>query len=156
MEFKDITAISGMGGLFAMVHARPDGMVVKHLDSNRTQFVSNRIHTFSPLDKIGIFSGGDTVDLLEVMLLMLKDETEDNGKIPDAKGSSKEQKDYFRRILPEYEEERVYVSDIKKAIKWYKILKEHDLIHPAKENTSDEADSESSSEEAAVDATPTE
>ncbi len=129
MKFKDVVAISGMGGLYEMVKQRPNGMLVRPLGGTKTQLVSNRIHTFSPLDKISIYTSNDTVELKEVMRTIFKADIEE-GKPPIAhKSGSSELKRYFRTILEDYDEERVYVSDIKKVIKWYNLLKEHDIIN---------------------------
>ena len=138
MEFKDIVAVSGMGGLYEMVNARPDGMIVRQLGGSKTQFVSNRIHSFSPLDKIGIFTDSDTVDLQEVMFAILTKDEENGLSIPKSKADSASLKAFLKSVLPDYDEERVYVSDIKKIVKWYKILKEHKLITPIKEEETPE------------------
>ncbi|HRI27892.1 MAG TPA: DUF5606 domain-containing protein [Chitinophagales bacterium] len=64
MKFKDIVAVSGMPGLYEMVSAKPNGAVVKSLGEAKTQFVSNRLHTFSPLDKISIYTTDTDSELL--------------------------------------------------------------------------------------------
>lgn len=153
MEFKDVVSISGMGGLFEMIKQRPNGMIVKGLGNNKTQFVSNRIHTFSPLDKIAIYTINDSVPLIDVMLEMLRLDNEENKPPIPPKSSSPDLKKYFVSILSDYDEERVYVSDIKKVIKWYNLLKEHDLVRkpePVEEEVETEeavAETEGSAEE---------
>ncbi|MGB1242000.1 MAG: DUF5606 domain-containing protein [Chitinophagales bacterium] len=128
MEFKDVVAVSGMGGLFEMISQRPDGMLIQPIGSNKKKFVSNRIHTFSPLDKIGIYTlDGDSLPLEDVMRNIHKDVAA-GGIIPKASAKSTELKAFFNRVMEDYDDERVYVSDIKKVIKWYAILAEHDLI----------------------------
>ncbi len=128
VEFKDVVSISGMGGLFAIVAQRPNGMIVRPFGEEKSRLVSNRIHTFSPLDKIAIYTDDDSIPLLDVMRAMLKADTEENNTPVSPKASSNDLKKYFRSVLEDYNEERVYVSDIKKIIKWYAILKEYDLI----------------------------
>ncbi len=128
VEFKDVVSISGMGGLFATVAQRPNGMIVRALGEEKSKLVSNRIHTFSPLDKIAIYTEDDSIPLIDVMRAMLTADTEQNNAPVSSKASSSDLKKYFRSILADYNEERVYVSDIKKIIKWYGILKDHDLI----------------------------
>jgi len=128
MKFKDVVAVSGMGGLFEMISQRADGMLIQPIGSNKKKFVSNRIHTFSPLDKIGIYTlDGDSLPLEDVMRNLHKD-VDAGGTIPKASAKSNELKAFFNRIMEDYDDERVYVSDIKKVIKWYAILAEHDLI----------------------------
>ena len=133
LEFKDVVAISGMGGLYQMLHQRPDGVIVKPLGGDKSQYVSNRIHTFSPLDKITIYTQNDSTPILDVLCVMLEDEHEKNGLLPGNKAPSSNFKTYFERILPDYDKERVYVSDIKKLLKWYAILKDFDLIKKGEE-----------------------
>ena len=81
MEFKDILAISSMPGLYQSLGERPDGLLVQRLGEEKVRFVSNRIHVFSPLDKIGIYVTDieeDNVALDKVMRSILKAETEQN------------------------------------------------------------------------------
>ena len=147
MEFKDVVAVSGMGGLFEMVAQRPDGMVIKHIGGSKKKFASNRIHTFSPLDKIGIYTlDGDSVPLEDVMR-NIKQYAEDGGTVISANSSSDELKDFFKEVLEDYDDERVYVSDIKKVIKWYNILAEYDLIQEKEEEESSEEEEATSSDE---------
>jgi len=128
MEFKDILAISSMPGLYESLGERPDGLLVRRLDEKKVRFVSNRIHVFSPLDKIGIYVTdveNDNVALDKVMRAILKAETEQNLQLPSSKkASNKDLKAFITTILPDYDESRVYVSDIKKLIKWYLIVKD--------------------------------
>jgi dephospho-CoA kinase len=59
--------------------------------------------------------------------------------LPDGKGDSKQLKEYFKKIVPEYDEEKVHQSDMKKMVKWYRILKQHNLIpEEEKENVESE------------------
>ncbi len=128
MEFKDVVAVSGMGGLFEMVAQRPDGILIQPLGGTKKKFASNRIHTFSPLDKIGIYTlDGDSLPLEDVMRNIKKYEEEGN-TVVSANSSSNDLKDFFSQVMEDYDDERVYVSDIKKVVKWYQILAEHDLI----------------------------
>ncbi len=147
MEFKDVVAVSGIGGLFEMISQRPDGMLIQPIGSNKKKFVSNRIHTFSPLDKIGIYTlDGDSLPLEDVMRNIHKD-VEAGGEVPKANSKSNELKAFFNRVMEDYDDERVYVSDIKKVIKWYAILAEYGLItEPTEEETEEDNEAEASSE----------
>lgn len=151
MEFKDVVAVSGMGGLFEMVAQRPDGMVIQPIGGSKKKFASNRIHTFSPLDKIGIYTlDGDSVPLEDVMR-NIKKYAEDGGTVISSNSSSDELKDFFKEVLEDYDDERVYVSDIKKVIKWYNILAEYDLIPEKEEEESSDEEEEASSDEDSTD-----
>ncbi len=163
MEFKDILAVSAMPGLYESLNARPDGVMIRPLAGGNPRFASNRIHTFSPLDKIGIYIYDpatslttDSEGLEEVMRKMLVAETKEGVTVPNPKkASSAELKSYLKGILPNYDEERVYVSDIKKLIKWFNIIKPLDVIdlEPKKEVEEDAATTTESDTPTVVEAT---
>jgi len=128
MELKDIVSISGMGGLFEVVTKRTDGMIVKGLDDGKPQFISSRVHVFTPLDAITIYTGEkDTTELYKVLLEMKKQEKAN--PIADANADGSVLKSFFKKVLPDYNEEKVYASDIKKVIKWYQQLEKHKLVN---------------------------
>jgi len=126
MELKDIVSISSMSGLFSVVAKRPDGMIVRGLDDGKSQFASSRIHVFTPLDAITIYTNSDTTELSKVLLEMKKQSSE-NPPV-DANSDNYKLKTYFKKVIPDYNEEKVYVSDIKKVVKWYRQLDKHKLI----------------------------
>ena len=154
MEFKDIVAISGMSGLYEMEKQRPDGMVVRSLEEGKSRFVSNRIHTFSPLNAVAIYTDdNDSVELEEVMRIIL----EKGITIPSHKGKTAELKAFFEQILENYDREKVYVSDIKKVIKWFHLLNDNNLIPAKAEETETKAeDAESTDTEVDAESTDTE
>ncbi len=133
MELKEIVAISGKGGLFQSVTTRQDGLIVRSLDDDKTIFVSARMHTFTPLENISVFTQDDSTDLKEVFLKM-KQDAQTNPPV-DANSDPATLKEYFRKIVPDFDDERVYNSDIKKIIKWYRTVDQLDLI---KEEKNDE------------------
>ena len=126
MELKDIVSVSGMSGLHAVVAKRPDGMIVRGLDDDKPQFASSRIHVFTPLDAITVYTIKDTIELSKVLLEMKKQSAE-NPPV-DANSDNDKLKTWFKKVLPDYNEEKVYVSDIKKLIKWYQQLDKHKLV----------------------------
>lgn len=132
MEFKEVITISGMPGLYQLVNSKSDGMIVKSLEDGKTQFVSSRIHGVSALETISVFlKNEETTDLKKVFQEMKKKEAQTT--LPDGKGDAAKLKEYFKAVIPDYDEEKVHVSDMKKMVKWYGILKQHDLI-PAEES----------------------
>ena len=103
------------------------------------------------MDKIGIYTlDGDSVPLEDVMR-NIKQYAEDGGTVIGANSSSDELKDFFKEVLEDYDDERVYVSDIKKVIKWYTILAEYDLIQEKEEEESSEEEEATSSDEDSTD-----
>lgn len=120
MRFREITAITGMGGLYKMEGQKPSGLIVTSLSEGWTKFVSNREHLFSPLDNIAIYTSEDTMPLLDVMLKAYE-QRETNPPV-DPKSDNATIAAWFEKVLPEYDREKVYVSDIKKFIKWFHLL----------------------------------
>lgn len=115
-----------MGGLFKMESHKPSGLIVTSLTEGWTKFVSNREHLFSPLDNISIYTANDTVELLDVMLKAYEQKT--SNPPVDAKSDNATLSAYFEKVLPEYDREKVHISDIKKFIKWFQILDEKGIL----------------------------
>lgn len=127
MNLKDIVSISGLSGLFKVEAKRNDGMIVSSLETEKTTFIAVRKHVFTPLDSITVYlKNDDTIELIKVFMSMKEQENE----IPviDSKSDNIDLQTYFKKILPLYDEEKVYFSDIKKILKWYKALNEKNLI----------------------------
>ncbi|MBP1650189.1 MAG: hypothetical protein H6Q26_346 [Bacteroidetes bacterium] len=126
MQYREIVAVTGLGGLFQLIASKQDGAIVRSLEDKSTRFVSSRIHNFTPLESIEVFTTGENVNLAEVFKAM----QEQDGKtaLVDAKADNNAIKAYFKSVFPEFDEERVYVSDMKKMVKWYTILKSNDLL----------------------------
>jgi hypothetical protein len=122
MNLKDILAISGLPGLFKMIDSRGNGLLVQGIDGGKTKFYSMRKHQFTPMETVAIYTMSDTIELSEILQRML-DQVSEN---PPAgvKDSKEKIEDYFSSIVPNYDEDRVYVSDMKKVIKWFNILNE--------------------------------
>jgi hypothetical protein len=126
MEFKEIIAVTGLAGLKRIVTNRNDGLILSELDGSNKKFYSNRQHMFSPLENIAIYTDADTVALLDVLIEM-KNQKAKNAPV-DANASNDVLRNYLATILPNFDRERVNVSDIKKLIKWYAILEDLDVI----------------------------
>ena len=126
MRFVEITAITGLGGLYKMESQKPSGLIVTSLSEGWTKFVSNREHLFSPLENIAIYTNDDTVELLEVMLRAYAQK--ESNPPADAKADNATLSAYFEKVLPEYDREKVHISDIKKFIKWFTILDEKGVL----------------------------
>ena len=126
MNIKDIIAVSGVPGLNKLVNSRNNGLVVEDLDTGRSKFYSIRKHQFTPLETVAIYTMMDTVELKEVFKTMM--ERSDELPIVSVKAPAQEITTYFEEILPDYDRDRVYLSDIKKIIKWYNKLKEKGFL----------------------------
>lgn len=126
MDLKDIVSISGMGGLFRIEAQRDNGIVVKPFGDERRKFVSSRQHMFTPLENITIYDSGEGVELSKVLKTMKQKATETAP--PDPNAGNEPLKTYFGTIVPEFDRDKVYVSDIKKILKWFTILDDAGLI----------------------------
>ena len=120
MEYSKLVAVTGLPGIFELISSRGDGAVVRSLDDNKTQFISGRVHSFSHLESIEVYTQRDNVNLVDVFHAMEKEST----TLPDAKDNSAVIK-YFEKVYPEMDFERVYPSDMKKMVKWFDALKKH-------------------------------
>ena len=117
MEYGKLIAVTGMPGLFELISSKSDGAIVRSLDDNSTKFASTRQHQFSHLESIEVYTVRDNVNLTDIFKAMQAD----GGKLPDDK-DAKAIKAYFEKVYPDLDFERVYVSDMKKMVKWYGIL----------------------------------
>lgn len=133
-----------MSGLYQIVKAQPNGALVRMLGEQRIQMVSNT-HNFSLLDAISIYTKSvDSVGLTDVLLSMEKIE-KDGTPPPNANKSNDAQlHSYFALALPDYDRQRVYTGDIRKIIKWYSILRDHNALPQVEpEKTADDTPVES-------------
>ncbi|MBL7737279.1 MAG: DUF5606 domain-containing protein [Chitinophagaceae bacterium] len=122
MEYGKIIAVTGIPGLYELLSSKNDGAIVRSLEDKSTKFLSSRIHNFSHLESIEVFTVRDNVNLSEIFHAM-----EQSGeKIPDAKDGAALKK-YFEKIYPELDFERVYSSDLKKMVKWFSVLKDNQI-----------------------------
>lgn len=122
MKFSEIVSITGVSGLKRVVGQRQDGLIVSDLDGNNKKFIPSRKHLFSPLESISIYTYEDSTPLLDVLLKM-KETTP-----VDANSDAETLRSYLETVLPDFDRDRVHVTDIKKLIKWFNILQEFDLI----------------------------
>ncbi|MGZ8556797.1 MAG: DUF5606 family protein [Chitinophagaceae bacterium] len=137
MEYSKLVAVTGMPGLYELVNSKTDGAIVRSLEDNSTKFASSRIHNFSHLESIEVYTVRDNVNLVEIFHAMDKA----GGSLPDGKDNG-ELKKYFEKTYPDLDFERVYASDLKKMVKWFEILKKQDieikLTEPVEEETVEE------------------
>lgn len=120
MEYSKLVAVTGMPGLYELINSKSDGAIIRSLEDNSTKFASSRIHNFSHLESIEIYTVGDNVNLVEIFNAMEK--AGDN--LPDGKDNDALKK-YFEKVYPDLDFERVYSSDQKKMVKWFDILKKN-------------------------------
>src|SRR3954469_1122259 len=122
MEYSKIVSVTGLPGLYELISSKGDGAIVRSLDDNSTKFASSRIHNFSHLESIEVYTMAENVNLVDVFLAMDKHA----GSLPDVKDDAALKK-YFEKAYPDMDFDRVYTSDLKKMVKWYADLKKHNI-----------------------------
>ncbi len=122
MEYSKLVAVTGLPGLFELINSKTDGAIVRSLDDKSTRFISSRIHNFSHLESIEVYTTGDNVNLVDVLNAMDKAGAE----LPDEKDADAIKK-YFEKVYPDMDFDRVYASDMKKMVKWFDVLKKNEV-----------------------------
>lgn len=151
MNLEKLVAVSGRPGIYKMAANRPNGLIIEDLDTGKKFFAPSRRHQFTPLESISIYTETEeaTVELKAVFISMLT-QLESNPPVA-TKASSTDIKNYFEIILPEYDRDKVLVSDIKKLIKWFNYLNERTLLAlPTEEELAAEAAAKVATETEAV------
>ena len=135
MQYNKLVSITGLGGLFELISSKADGGIVRSLDDNTTRFVSTRIHQFSHIESVEVYTVRENVNLADIFTAM-KNSTE---ALPDS-GDAAAVKSYFSKVYPDMDFARVYGSDMKKMVKWFGLLQKHQIEIIRSENPA-EADS---------------
>jgi len=139
MDLSKILSIAGKPGLYQMISQSKSGLIVQSLlDGKKIPAFSHE--RISSLEEISIFTETDDIPLKEVFIKLFK--KEDGKKTISHKSSANELKDLLKSVLPDYDEDRVYASDIKKLINWYNLLVEKDLIDLEEETEENKETSE--------------
>src|SRR5215212_6285399 len=114
MEYGRIISVTGLGGLFELVGSKSDGAIVRSLEDSSTKFVSSRVHNFSHLESIEVYTVRDNVNLVDIFTAM----DTSGEKLPDDKDNTAVKK-YFEKVFADLDFDRVYSSDMKKMVKWF-------------------------------------
>lgn len=121
MALKDILVISGQGGLFRYISQGRNSVIVENLSDHKRATIPATTK-ISMLDNIAVFTENDDIPLCEVFRkIQVK---EDGAAAIPHKSPDAELKKYFAEIFPEYDRNRVYLSDIRKIVMWYNMLRE--------------------------------
>jgi len=122
MELKDIASVSGKGGLFKVVKPSRTGVILESLDNKKQKLVAHAHDRVSILDEISIYTtdAEGNVSLQKIFNTMNEEFGDDLGI--DNKSSKEEIMAFLKHVLPNYDENQVYPSDVKKLVSWYNIL----------------------------------
>lgn len=140
---KGILSISGKPGLFKMISQGKNNIIVESLMDGK-RIPAHSFDKIISLEDIAIFTETEEKPLVEVFKAILEKEGEGNKTLDSKKASADEIKAYFAEVLPEYDRDRVYVSDMKKVLSWFNLLLDKDLL---KEDEVSEAKPEEADEE---------
>ncbi|WP_200975784.1 DUF5606 domain-containing protein [Echinicola sp. 20G] len=125
MGFNEIATVAGKPGLYKVLKPSRSGVILESMDAKKAKLVVGANHRVSILSEISIYTMTEegSTPLQEVMINIEKEFSGDTGL---AKGADNDEYIAFmKHILPDFDEERVYPSDIKKLISWYKIIREN-------------------------------
>lgn len=122
MEYSKLVAVTGLPGLFELINSKNDGAIIRSLEDGSTRFASSRIHQFSHLESIEVYTIRENVNLVEIFKAM----DAAGGSLPDTKDNAK-LKAYFDSAYPDLDFDRVYASDLKKMVKWFEVLKKKNI-----------------------------
>ena len=125
MDLNNILSISGAPGLYKLVGKMNNGLVVESLVDGK-RMPAYATHQISSLEEISIYTKADDVPLKDVFQKIFSVK---KGKIEGKVADATFLKELMKEVLPDYDEERVYISDIKKMVKWYNILVEAAIIN---------------------------
>ncbi|QXP61511.1 DUF5606 domain-containing protein [Olleya sp. HaHaR_3_96] len=138
MALDKVLAIAGKPGLYKLVTQTRGGFIAESLIDNRRMSVGIQ-QNVSILSEIAIYTLTEEVPLKDV-LSKIKDKEKGAQTSISHKDSKDKLEEYFFEVLPDYDEDRVYPSDIKKVVQWYNMLQKNDMLdfETAKTETSDE------------------
>lgn len=137
MTLEKVIAISGKPGLFQIISQSKSGVIVESF-SDKKRFPVNSLHNISTLNDIAIYTYEAEVPLREVFLNIFK--KEEGKKSIDPKSSKNDLLSYFGEVLPGFDDERVYASNIKKVLAWYNSLIDADFDFKSIETEAEEAE----------------
>lgn len=129
---KGILSISGQPGLFKLVAETKNSIIVESLITGK-RMPAYSTSKISSLSDISIFTQTGEILLTDLFRKIIE-----SGKTVSPKASSAEIKAFFAEILPDYDQDRVYVSDMKKVIQWYQLLSEQNLLIETEEEVKEE------------------
>jgi hypothetical protein len=135
MSLEKILSISGKPGLYELKTQTRSGFLAESLIDGKKISVSGR-HNVSLLSEIAIYTLTEEVPLGKVFSKI--SEKENGGPAINHKSSKDELEEYFFEVLPDYDEDRVYPSDIKKVVQWYNLLQKSGVTQFTSEDASEE------------------
>lgn len=144
MDFSKILSISGKSGLFKVVSQLKNAVLVESL-TDKKRFPAFAHDKISSMEEIAVFTVGEDKPLKEIFKAMF--EKQEGKTAIDSKAGDKELKEYFLSLVPDYDQDRVYISDIRKIISWYNLLVENGLMDFTEKTDEETSEGEKASSE---------
>ncbi|WP_315342131.1 DUF5606 domain-containing protein [Hoylesella oralis] len=119
---ETILSIAGKPGLYRLVSRGKMNLIVESLDEARKRMPAFATDRVTSLGDIAIYTDADDVPLWQVLKKLGEKELSKEATFNYKKASSKELRKYFAEVLPDFDQDRVHDSDIKKLLQWYNIL----------------------------------
>ncbi len=141
---KGILSISGQSGLFKLVAESKNNIIVESLETQK-RIPVHSTSKVSALEDIAIYTDESDVPLKEIFKAI--SDKENGGSALSHKSSGNELKKYFGEVVPDYDRDRVYVSDIKKVLQWYNVLQEKEMLDFSETEEENEEEKTPSTEE---------
>lgn len=140
MKLEELATVSGKGGLFKVLAPTKSGVILESLDEPKTKLVATTNHRLSLLNEISIYTTTKegTIGLQDVLKKIHQEFGDDTGV--DANSEAGELKSFMKAVLPDFDESRVYTSDIKKLVRWYDSIRKHapEILTEAETEDSDD------------------
>jgi hypothetical protein len=140
IQYNEVAAVSGKPGLYKVIKPTRSGVILESLDDKKSKLVVGGNQRVSILSEISIYTMTEegTVNLETVLKKVEKEFKGDLGI--DQTADNEELKAFMKHVLPEFDEDKVYPSDIKKLINWYHLLKSNapELLEETKEESTSE------------------
>lgn len=128
MSLEKLVVVGGIAGVHKVAANRSNGLIIEDLDTGKKRFAPSRKHQFTPLESITIYTTDDdeTLELYKVFQNMFANLSE--VPLVDNNAANDVLKDYFGKIIPNYDRDRVFIGDMKKMVKWFKFLNDRSLV----------------------------
>jgi len=133
MDLSGIISVSGMGGLFKVLTQTRNGLMIESLLDGKKQPVFSS-HKISALEDISIYGMQDDIPLKEVFKAIKGSEMT---SFPEPKDSDARFIEAFAKMLPNYDADRVYVSDMKKVLNWFQLLESKGMLEATEESNAE-------------------
>lgn len=144
MKFEEIASVAGKGGLWKILKPAKAGVILESMDAKKSKLVVGADARVSVFSEISIYSHNeDGATPLETVMRKIHEEFEGDTGL-DKNSDADELRSFLEHILPDYDQDKVYVSDMKKLVTWYNFLAKNypEVFEAAEEEASEEPASE--------------